>query len=256
MEWLGKRDYDVVIATDWAPADLERYAESGGKVLVVSAAKPDFEVAPVERTESDVKGYIRIRNHAAFPSLKDTDLLMLNGPFTAVKSAGPHSLTLIPPSIIGPPEFVHIDMKDTDTPAIVIKRSGKGTIVWIPWNLSAMYYRQSLPAHAGLFRDIFDRLQPNRQVRTNAHPLVEMTLMRQAGRTLLHVINLSGHSQTGYFPPIPMSNIKVELAGVFTSAKTVRSPETLALRARPGYTEFTIPRLSDYELVVLEQATR
>ena len=59
--------------------------------------------------------------------------------------------------MIGPPEFVHIDMKDTDTPAIATERIGKGTVVWIPWNLGGLYYRLSLPAHAGLFRDVFDR---------------------------------------------------------------------------------------------------
>jgi hypothetical protein len=149
MDWLGKRDFDLVIASDWAPAELKQYAESGGKVLLVGAAKPEFDVAPVVRTEDDVKGYVRIRDHAAFPSLKDVGLVMLNGPFTTVKIDGPHSLTLIPPSMIGPPEFVHIDMKDTDTPAIAIQRIGKGTVAWIPWNLGSMYYRHSLPAHAG-----------------------------------------------------------------------------------------------------------
>ena len=38
MDWLGKREFDLVIAADWAPAGLKQYAESGGKVLIVSAA--------------------------------------------------------------------------------------------------------------------------------------------------------------------------------------------------------------------------
>jgi Hypothetical glycosyl hydrolase 6 len=252
LDWVGKRDYDVVIATGWAPAALRQYAENGGKVLIVGAAKPEFSVAPVERTDADVKGYIRVRDHAAFPSLKDTDLLMLDGPFTTVKTAGPHALTLIPPSMIGPPEFVHIDMKDTDTPAIASEDVGKGTVVWIPWNLGGLYYRHSLPAHAGLFRDVFDRLEPRRQIQTDAHPLVEMSLMRQGGRTLLHLINLSGHSETGYFAPVAMDAIHIRVAGDFHSAKTVRSPGALAVRAAQGYSEFTLPKLSDYELIVLE----
>ena len=122
----------------------------------------------------------------------------------------------------------------------------------MPWDLAGMYYRHSLPAHAGLFRDVINRLKPQRQIRTNAHPLVEMTLMRQDGRTLLHLINLSGHSQTGYFAPIPMSGVRVQVAGTFKSAKTVRSPGAVAVRASQGYTELTIPQLSDYELLVLE----
>ena len=76
--------------------------------------------------------------------------------------------------------------------------------------------------------------------------------MRQGRRTLLHLINLSGHSQTGYFAPIPMSGIQVQVAGVFKTAKTLRTPGSLVVRMNEGYTEFTIPQLSDYELVVLE----
>ncbi len=252
MNWLGKRDFDVVIATDWAPAGLRQFAEKGGKVLIAGAAKPEFDVAPVERTERDVKGYIRVRDHAAFPSLKSTDLLLLNGPFTVLRTAGPHELTLIPPSMIGPPEFVHIDMKDTDTPAIATGRIGSGTAVWIPWDLGGLYYRLSLPAHAALFRDVFDRLEARRQIRTDAHPLVEMSLMRQGGRTLLHLINLSGHSGTGYFAPVPMGSIHVQVAGEFRSARTLRTPRTIAVRTAGGYSEFTVSGLKDYELVVLQ----
>ena len=160
MDWLGKRDYDVVIAGDWAPAALRGYVENGGKLLIASAIPPDFVVAPVVRTEADVKGYIRVRDHARFPSLKDTDLLMLDGPFTMLKTETPSALTLIPPSMIGPPELVHIDMKDTDTPAIALSAMGKGSVAWLPWNLGALYYRHSLPAHAGLFRDVFAGFNP------------------------------------------------------------------------------------------------
>jgi len=193
-----------------------------------------------------------VRDHAAFPSLKDTDLLMLNGPFTELQDNGPALLTLVPPSMFGPPEFVHIDMKDTDMTAVIFKQLGKGTVAWIPWNLGAMYYRLSLSSHAGLFHDMLDRLKLPRQIKTDAHPLVEMSLMRQNGRTLLHLINLSGHSQTGYFTPVPMTNIQVQLTGTFKSAKTLRTPGNPAIKVNNGYAEFTIPLLRDYELVVLE----
>lgn len=253
LDWLGKREFDLVIATEWAPAELQRFAQSGGKVLIASATPPEFDIAPVERKDADIEGYVRIRDHAAFPSLAQADLLMLNGPFTTARVAGPHKLTLIPPSMIGPPEFIHIDMKDTDTPAIV----ERGNTVWLPWNLGSLYYKHSLPVHAGLFRDLVDRLMPRRQLRTNAHPLVEITLMRQGARTLVHLINGSGHSQTGYFPPVPMTDIQVHLAGTFRSAKAVRSPGVLPVRATRGLgpaalSAFTLPRLDDYELVVLE----
>jgi hypothetical protein len=252
MNWLGQRQFDLVIATHWAPAELKGYVENGGRLFIASARPPAFPVARVIRTTPDIKGYIRVRNHTAFPSLPDTDLLMLNGPFTEVESDGSNSLTLVPPSMIGPPEKIHIDMKDTTIPGAISKKMGTGLVTWIPWELGALYYRHSLPAHAGLFRDILARLHPERQLQTNAHPLVEMSLMEQDGRKLLHMINLSGHSQTAYFPPLPMSDVVVRIAGGYKNAHTVRQPKQLELRNRGAYAELTVPELRDYELVVLE----
>jgi hypothetical protein len=49
-----------------------------------------------------------------------------------------------------------------------------------------------------------------------------------------------------------MSGIKVQLAGSFRKGKTVRTPADLPLRVNGEYAEFAVPRLTDYELVVLE----
>jgi hypothetical protein len=250
-EILKNRRFDVIIATDWVPPELRRYAENGGHVLIVSSAPPGFpEFEPV-RTDSDMKGYVRVRDHAAFPSLKDADLLLLDGRFTEVRSQAPAPLTLVPPSMIGPPEFVHIDQKDTNIPAIVSARLGKGSFTWMPWDLGGLYYRLGLPAHAALFRDVFDRLEPRRQLLTDAHPLVEMTLLHQNARTLLHLVNFSGHADTAWFQPAPMRNIRIRLDGAYKSAESIRSPGRLPLEAHGGYSEFVLPSLSDYEIIVL-----
>jgi len=251
MDWLGKRKFDLVIASDWAPRELEQYVAAGGHVLIASPQAPEFPVASVVRTSKDVKGYFRVRDHAQLPSLKDTDLLMTNGPFTEVKTDGKPLVTLVPPSLIGPPELVHVDMKDTDTPGLVMMKHGAGEVAWFPWDLAGLYYRESLPAHAALFKDVMDRLNPHRQLLTDAHPLVQMTWMKQNGRQLLHLINMSGHSETGYFPPVPMSNIRVRLEGSFANAKSLRSPAHLPVKVTGGYTELTLPQLTDYELVVV-----
>ena len=79
-----------------------------------------------------------------------------------------------------------------------------------------------------------------------------MSWMQQANRRLLHLINLSGHSQTGYFAPLKMNAMRIEVEGRFKSARTVREPRQLAVQSHDGYTVLTVPELSDYELVVLE----
>jgi hypothetical protein len=103
-------------------------------VLIVSPHEPEIPVAEVVKTWTDMKGYFRVRDHGRLPSLGDTDLMMTNGTYTEVKPNGPSMLTLIPPSLIGPPEFVHIDMKDTDKPGVVVVQKGSGVVGWIPWD--------------------------------------------------------------------------------------------------------------------------
>jgi hypothetical protein len=65
------------------------------------------------------------------------------------------------------------------------------------------------------------------------------------------VINLSGHSQTGYFAPIPMTDIQIQIAGHFKHAASVRIRGNLPVHVEGDYSSFTLPRLTDYELIVL-----
>jgi hypothetical protein len=252
MDWLGKREFDVVLASDWAPAELGQYVASGGKAFVVSSRPPDFPTARVVKTWNDVESYFRIRNYTLFPSLKLTNLVMLDGTYSEPEGDGSDSLTLVPPSMFGPPEKIHVDFTNTIKPGVAIVKRGQGEVTWVPWDLGALYYRHSLPAHAGILRDLLNRMLPERQMRTSAHPLVETVLMRQGGRTLLHMVNLSGHSQTGYFAPIPMTGIRMDIAGTYQSATSLRKPGKLAVRARGNRSEFVVPHLEDYELIVLE----
>jgi hypothetical protein len=252
MDWLGERQFDLVIATDWAPPELSKYVEQGGRVLIVSSRPPEFPVAAVTKTWRDVEGYFRVRNHQAFPSLKSTNLVMLHGNYTEVEGDGSDSLTFVPPSMFGPPEKIHIDQVNTTKPGLVWRNYGRGQVAWIPWDLAALYYKHSLPAHGGILRDVVNRLLPERQVVTNAHPLLEMSLMRQGGRTLLHLINLSGHSQTAYFQPVPMRDIEIAVEGKFTIAKSIRNAAALTLRPAGSRTSIALPEIGDYELIVLE----
>ena len=80
-----------------------------------------------------------------------------------------------------------------------------------------------------------------------------MTLQRQkqAGRTLVHFVNLSGCFQTAYHPAIPMNGIQVEVAGDFRSARMASQGRDLPLRKAGGAVSFTLPTLDTYDVVVL-----
>jgi len=252
---LDRGPWDIVIAPDGAPAALEKWVRAGGRLLVAGAREPAIQglPKPVRRWNNTRSAYFRIRDHSLLPSLKDTDVMFLDGEYLETEGTSP--LTLIPPARFGPPERVWTDKVETQKPGLLMTELGAGKVAWIPWQVGALYYRHSSAPHAALVADLIDRLLPaGRQLVTNAHPLVEITLMRQPARarTLVHFVNLTGHSQTGWFDPIPMRGIRVEVSGKFKSARVAGTGEKLKLSAANGRMAFLLPKLDAYEVVVLE----
>jgi len=250
LDWIGRREVDLVVAARPSP-ELRRVTDKGIPLLVVSDQMPPGIAAGAVKRWERAQGYIRVRNPKRFPSLALTSLVMLDGPFTELPAESGPALTFVPPSMFGPPEYVHADMQDTYVPAVLDYAGGRA--VWLPWNLGTLYYRHSLPAHAHLFRDLADGLLGGkRQIRTNAHRLVEAVWMKQGAKRQLHLINVAGHSQTGYFDAPPFSGVVFDVEGEYARVHAVRSNVTLRAERAGGRTRFTLPRLADYELIILE----
>ena len=134
----------------------------------------------------------------------------------------------------------------------IARRAGK-KLGWQIYNQELLEYI----AQEGTFRqDMVDHLLgPNgRQIKSNAHPLVEITLMRQPGRnrTLVHLVNGSGHSDTAYFAPIEMRDVEVQVKGGFSRARAVGLDRALDITSHGEYSLFVVPSLKGYEVIVLE----
>jgi hypothetical protein len=196
-----------------------------------------------------------VQDRTLLPSLADTNLLFLDGEFTELAAIEKPALTLIPPAMFGHPEKVWADKVETTIPGLVVTDHGKGRIAYVPWDVGGLYYRHSSPGHAGLMVDLVDHLLPNgRQLKSDAHPLVEITLMRQPARnrTLVHVVNLSGHSDTAYFAPIEMREITLQVSDQVSRARAVALDQDLPVTRDGRYWRFTLPILKAYDVIVLE----
>jgi Hypothetical glycosyl hydrolase 6 len=253
LNWIGKRDADLVITAGSTPQALEGYVQNGGHLLIAGSTAPEFEIAPAIKLWKDPDGaYFRIADKGIFPSLKETDVIFMYGDYLQVQAEGKSALTFIPPSMYGPPEFVHIDWKDTEDPGLVMKTLGKGKAAWLPWDVGGLYYRHSSEAHSRVMSDLIDAMLPDgRQLESNAHPLVEITLMRQKDRHLVQLVNLSGHSDIGWFDPVRMTNIMVRIKGNFKTGHAAKSGVDINVANEDGYARFTLPTLEEYELIDL-----
>jgi hypothetical protein len=256
LRWLDepRPRFDLVIAPGRPSPQLERYVRDGGRVLAAGIVPPPFAIAGGAARRS-TQGYWRVRDHSQLPSLNDTNLLFLDGDYLELPPAESSPLTLIPAAMFGPPEKVWGDKVETSVPGLVFADHGRGRVAYLPWDVGGLYYRHSSPAHAGLLADVIDRLLPEgRLIRTNAHPLVEITVMTQPARTrtVVHLVNGTGHSGTAYFAPLELRDLEIEIALPVTRARAVDLGQTLAVSSRGRYRTFTLPRLREYEVIVLE----
>jgi hypothetical protein len=256
LRWIDQPDrFDVVIAPGRTPKEIEPYVSRGGRLIVAGTTPPAFLSGSADARRQTTQGYWRVHDHALLPSLKDTKLIFVDGEYLELRPLDRPLLTLIPTAMFGPPEKVWGDKVETRIPGLMFEDHGKGRIAYMPWDVGGLYYRHSSPGHAGLMADVIDRLLPDgRQLRTNAHPLVEITLMEQPSRrrALLHLVNATGHSDTAYFPPVELRDIRVELARDFSRATVVGSGRSLSVARAGQYGAFTLPSLNAYEVVAVE----
>jgi hypothetical protein len=263
--------FDLVIVTEGASLEgVKDYVENGGRALFVNQAPPFGAPSPVRVVSETRTGYAEVRDSAAFPSLAGIRYVSCSGSYSNSGGAGTDSdqvatflvypdmkgaaLTFVPPMIEEPVEFAHRDLRHTDIPALLAVNVGKGRVTVVPWDLGGAFTRGGLPIHANLFVDIVDSLLPaGRQIRTSAHPSIEMVLMEQPDRqrAVLHLINASGQSKNGYYPSIPMHAIDIEVKGDYTHAKARVAGTELRSAARAGRLSFALPVLREYEAVVL-----
>jgi hypothetical protein len=263
LKWLDdpERKFDLVIVPSGRAApELDRYVREGGALLIAGATAPaaPLVIGKVATKRERVQATWRIHDHDLLPSLKHTNLLLLDGEYAEMAPLAQPLLTLIPPAMGSPPEKVWADKVETRIPGLVLADHGKGRLAYIPWDVGGLYYRHSSQGHAGLMADVIDHLlarHGGRQLLTNAHPLLEITVMNQPSRnrTLVHFVNVSGHSSTAYFPPIEMHDIHVELAGTFTTATAIHGDQQLPVTSpKNGVSAFTLPQVGEYDVVVLE----
>ena len=256
MRWLedGTKKFDLVIAPENAPKEIERYVREGGNLLVGGITPPALPIGRVVGRKM-TQGYWRIHDRKGLPSLRDTDVLFVDGDYLELEASDKPVLTLIPTAMFGPPEKVWSDKVETRVPGLVFATHGQGRLTYLPWDVGSLYYRHSSESHAALLSDLIDGLLPRgHQIKTNAHPLVELTLMDQPARnrTLVHLVNGTGHQDTAYFPPVELRDITIDLPRDVRTVRAVGLGRALSVTRSGNKSTFTLPSLKAYEVLIVE----
>lgn len=279
----GRLDrYDALVLPNVAALDdeqlavLDAYVERGGG-LVATYDTAGFDGAGLTRAEVGLRSlgaagvlarregpgamrsaYLRLTQREDLPDSEETDLVALDRAFLYVEprdGAAP-SLTLIPPSRYGPPEKTYWEI-ETNQPGRLAYCYGHGKTVYFPWPVDALFFDLSLPEHRGLLAQaVIEVSQGGRQIITSAPPQVEVTIGEQpdSNRTILHLINYSGHQERSFHDPLEIRDIRLELPGVANRNRVYSTQlgATLPANTGNGMLSFTLPRLGLFDMVVLE----
>lgn len=267
---------NVAVLDEDQLARLDRYVENGGG-LVATYDTAAFDADGRQRADLGLRslgasrvvarregpgamrsGYLRVTRPEDLPGSAETSFVALDRAFLYVEArpeAVP-SFALIPPSRYGPPEKTYWEI-ETDHPGLLWYSYGRGRTAYIPWPIGALFFDLSLPEHRAILVRAVERVSASgRQVVTSAPPQVEVVVGAQAGtgRTMIHLINYSGHQERSFHDPLEIRDVRVELRGVANGTRATSSElgDVLPTSVSDGRVSFVVPRLTLFDLIVLE----
>ena len=267
---------NVAVLDDAQLAVLDRYVEAGGG-LVATYDSSAFTAEGQPRGEFGLRSlgagriaarregphalrsaYLRVTRREDLPESEETDFVALDRAYLYVeaRAGAVPSLRLIPPERYGPPEKCYWDV-ETDHPGLLWQTYGRGKTAYFPWPLGALFFDLSLPEYRTLLVNAVAQVaRGGRQVVTNAPPQVEVVVGEQAEpqRTLVHLINYSGHQGRSFHDPLEIRDIQLELAvsRPIRRVWSTRLAKSLAHDDSNGRISFAVPQLNLFDLIVLE----
>lgn len=160
-------------------------------------------------------------------------------------------LTLVPEQPVGPPEICYAK-ETSDIPGTFRNFYGKGTAVYVPF-LAGTFYREEGYENTFIYlRDVFLQLAGIRSLAEKLTPMCEISVTKQPGRTLIHLINTSGCFDNSFFAPVPITDITLDagLTGKFrVSAHNGGHAECMEAG---GKICIRLDRLETYEVITVE----
>ncbi len=143
----------------------------------------------------------------------------------------------------------------SDEPALLVQRFGQGRVLYFAGDLGNALQGFHLGEHLRLVRNTLRELAPELVKLENAAQSVEVVLRSQPGRKLLHLVNFTGEMTRPIQRVLPLRDVRIELRAEAAPRRVRALASGVVLpfhRASSGWIGFTLPRLQEYEVIVIE----
>ncbi len=262
---------DVSAISDAQAAVLNAYVNEGGKLIGTGKTglsnerrMPRAAIAPEAfgLGAAKVRGKLKSSvfevmpaDEAALPETAKIGLgYIVPGSEFVEAEAGENTekyLKLVPEQKVGPPEVCY-PTEESGVPGTFVNRYGKGIAVYVPFMAGTFYREQGYENTFIFMRDVFMSLAGVKAVAPDLTPMCEVTVTKQPGRTLIHLINTSGCFDNSFFKPVPLRDILLDVEapeGCKVSAHNGGCAESVS---EDGRTCIKLDALNTYEVITVE----
>lgn len=204
----------------------------------------------------------RGQRHPALAGFEDTDLLAFGGTLEAM-TLDPSAqvlATFVPAFPATPPEDDWMRTPKTSVPGVIVnERPGCGRVVFLPADLDRRFARDNLPDHGQLLANLVRwAAREELPLAVQGAGLVDCHLYRQAGRAILHLVNLTSagtwRAPVDELIPVGPLRVRVRLpAGVAGGRlRLLVSGRPVPIAVAAGWASFEIPSVLDHEVALIE----
>ena len=198
--------------------------------------------------------------HPVLAGFDETDILPFGGTLTPLRVAANTTVpvTYVPPFPTYPPETAWMRQPTSDIPALVLSERGQGRIAYMPADIDRRYAREHLPDHAALLANIVRWAAAGSiPLAVEGAGLIDCHLYRQAGRHVLHLVNLT--SEATWRAPVhelirvgPFTvRVRVPQPAAATRARLLVAGVDKPVRMENGMATIDVDSILDHEAIVL-----
>jgi hypothetical protein len=206
--------------------------------------------------------YLRIEaRHPIVAGLEDAERIINGVSRVHTRTTTPYPspiLTLIPSYPDLPMEEVFPRVSRTDIPEVFARESGKGRVVYFPWDIDRTFWEVLSLDHGKLLRNAVDwAANEPRPVEVVGPGIFDVTLWRQKDSITVHLVNLTNpmmmKGPVREFIPSPPQKVSVRLNG--RKAKKVHllvSDHQPHVQESNGMVTLTVPSVLDHEVIAID----
>lgn len=194
------------------------FAREGGTVIATGETRlPDQGIEEITEVRHNAMSAVFALNEnekGIFIHCADAPYIAPGQDIMLVKPAKTAAawLHLIDEHPFGPPErCYYTDQNITAAPGIIVNPCGLGQMITIPFRIGAMYRNEGYQNSLNLLQDVLSGLAHVSSLAPDSSPMFEVTLSAKNDMQVIQLVNTSGCFANSYFPPLPISGIRLEL---------------------------------------------